>query len=134
MDTNKKIREYISAFADGELPDADLELALAALRDADGRQTWDLYHRIGDALRAEPLEAELSPGFALRLADRLAAEPTPLRRAAGRPTTAADALAAIAPAVVAGAESLGGSKMAGQGATPRDAPVADTSPAAVKRL
>lgn len=134
MDTNKKIREYISAFADGELPEADLELALAALRDADGRQTWDLYHRIGDALRAEPLEAELSPGFALRLADRLAAEPTPLRRAAGHPATAADALAAIAPAVVAGAESLGGSKMAGQGVTPRDAPVADTSPAAVKRL
>lgn len=134
MDTNKKIREYISAFADGELPEADLELALAALRDADGRQTWDLYHRIGDALRAEPLEAELSPGFALRLADRLAAEPTPLRRTAGHPATAADALAAIAPAVVAGAESLGGSKMAGQGVTPRDAPVADTSPAAVKRL
>lgn len=133
MDTNKKIREYISAFADGELPDVDFELALAALRDADGRQTWDLYHRIGDALRAEPLEAELSPGFALRLADRLAAEPTPLRRAAGRPATAADALAAIAPAVVAGAESLNGSKLGSQGVTPLDGPVADTSPA-VKRL
>ncbi len=134
MDTNKKIREYISAFADGELPDADLELALAALRDADGRQTWDLYHRIGDALRAEPLEAELSPGFALRLADRLAAEPTPLRRTAARPASAADALAAIAPAVAAGAEPLNGSKMAGQGVAPLDGPVADTSPATVKRV
>lgn len=134
MDTNKKIREYISAFADGELPDADLELALAALREADGQQTWDLYQRIGDALRGEPVGAELPPGFALRLADRLAAEPTPLRRGAGRPATAADALAEIAPAVVAGAESLNGSKMAGQGAAPHDGPAVDPVAAVVKRL
>lgn len=133
MDTNKKIHEYISAFTDGELPDADLELALAALREADGQQTWGLYHLIGDALRGESLAAELSPGFALRLADRLAAEPTPLRRAAGRPATPADALAAIAPSVVA-AESLNGSKLAGQGAVPRDGAAADPAPAAVKRL
>lgn len=134
MDTNKKIREYISAFADGELPDADLELALAALREADGLQTWDLYHQIGDALRGEPGAAELSPGFALRLADRLAAEPTPLRRGAGRPATAADALAAIAPAVVAGAESLNGSKLAGQGVSPHKGAAEEPAPAVVKRL
>lgn len=134
MDTNKKIREYISAFADGELPDADLELALAALREADGQQTWDLYHRIGDALRGEPVGAELSPGFALRLADRLAAEPTPLRRAVARPATAAGALAAIAPAVVAGADALNGSKKAGQGASPHDGPAPDPAAAVVKRL
>lgn len=134
MDTNKNIRDYISAFADGELPDADLELALAALRDADGQQTWDLYHRIGDTLRGEPPGAELSPGFALRLAGRLAAEPTPLRRPAPKPPTPADALAAIAPAVVAGAESLNGSKMAGQGVAPLDGPAAESAPAAVKRV
>lgn len=134
MDTNKKIRDYISAFADGELPDADLELALAALRDADGRQTWDLYHRIGDALRGDPLDADLSPGFALRLAERLAAEPTPLRRGAAQPATAAEALAAIAPAVVAGTESLGGGKLAGQGLAPRDGPATEPAPAAAKRL
>ena len=134
MDTNKKIREYISAFADGALPDADLELALAALREADGRQTWGLYHQIGDALRGEPAEAELSPGFAARLAERLAAEPTPLRRSTAPPATPADALAAIAPSVVAGAESLNGSKLAGQGVAPHDGPAADGAAAAVKRL
>ena len=134
MDTNKKIREYISAFADGELPDADLELALAALRDADGQQTWDLYHQIGDALRGEPVGAELSPGFALRLADRLAAEPPPLRRGAGRTATPADELAAIAPAVVAGAESLNGSARSGQGVASHEGPAAEPAPAAVKRL
>ena len=112
----------------------DLELALAALRDADGQQTWDLYHQIGDALRGEPVGAELSPGFALRLADRLAAEPTPLRRGAGRTATPADELAAIAPAVVAGAESLNGSARSGQGVASHDGPAAEPAPAAVKRL
>ena len=72
MDTNKKMRDYISAFADGELPDADLELALAALREADGREAWRLYHEIGDALRAEPAASSLSPGFAERRALDLA--------------------------------------------------------------
>ena len=42
MDTNKKIREHISALSDGELAAADLELAFAALRARDGEQAWDL--------------------------------------------------------------------------------------------
>lgn len=134
MDTNKKIREYISAFADGELPDADLELALAALRDADGRQTWDLYHQIGDALRAEPGHAELSTDFGARLADKLAGEPMPLRRATGRPGTPVEALAAIAPSVVAAGEALNGAKLAGQGAAPHDAPAPEPNPAIAKRV
>ncbi len=79
MDTNKKIREHISALKDGELPDADLELALAALRAPDGQYAWDCYHRIGDVLRAEAAP-DLSPAFAPRLAERLAAEPDGPRR------------------------------------------------------
>lgn len=134
MDTNKKMREYISAFADGELPDADLELALAALREADGQQTWGLYHGIGDSLRSEPGEAGLSPAFAARLARRLAAEPTPLRRGAGRQATPVDALAAIAPTVAAGAKALGAGKLPGKGAAPQEGPGAEPKPAAVKRL
>lgn len=108
MDTNKKMRDYISAFADGELPDADLELALAALREADGREAWQLYHEIGDALRAEPAPPILSPGFAERLAARLASEPTPLRRGAGRAPLPTEALAKIAPGVVVGADPVNG--------------------------
>jgi sigma-E factor negative regulatory protein RseA len=137
MDTNKKTRETISAFADGELPDADLELALAALREPDGRQAWELYHRIGDALRSEPGQAELTGGFATRLADKLAAEPLPLRRGAGRPASPTDELAAIVPAVVAGAagaDTLNGARQAGPELAPHDPPVADPEPAAVKRL
>ena len=75
MDTNKKIREHISALGDGELPEAELELAFAALQEPGGREAWDLYHRIGDVLRAQPVP-DLSPGFAARLA----AEPVPVKR------------------------------------------------------
>lgn len=96
MYTNKKLREQISALMDDALPEADHELALAALQASDGRRAWDAYHVIGDALRAAPAPA-LSPGFAARLAARLAAEPAPLRRAgeAADGAAAPDGLAAV---------------------------------------
>lgn len=81
MDTHKKIREHISALGDGELSTADLELAFAALQSADGQQAWNTYHRIGDVIRAQATP-ELSECFAARLAQRLAGEPAPLKRAA----------------------------------------------------
>lgn len=101
MDTNKKLREQISALKDGALPEADLELALAALQGSDGRQAWDLYHLIGDTLRDAAAYASapaLSPDFRARLAERLAAEPPPLRRAAiaAEPTGLAAVLARTA--------------------------------------
>jgi sigma-E factor negative regulatory protein RseA len=114
MDTNKKIREYISAFADGELPDADLELAMAALRERDGRDAWSLYHRIGDALRAEPDAPDLSAGFDACLARKLDAEPLPLRRGAARPAAPTDALSRIAPTVAAAVDAVNGSKLSVQ--------------------
>lgn len=77
---NKKLREHISALMDGELPDADQELALAALQEPDGQAAWELYHLIGDSLRTADTPA-LSPDFRKRLAARLAAEPAPLRHA-----------------------------------------------------
>ena len=81
MDTHKKIREHISAFADGASAAADVDLALAALQGDDGRQTWALYHHIGDVLRVDP-GPPLSPGFAASMAARLAAEPLPGKRLA----------------------------------------------------
>ena len=79
MDTHRKMRVHVSAMVDGELPAGDAELAMAALHTPDGRQSWQLYHRIGDVLRAEAAPA-LSDGFAARLAARLEAEAPPLRR------------------------------------------------------
>ena len=96
MDANKKNREFISALSDGELPDIDLELAMAALDGTEGQQAWDLYHRIGDALRAEATP-DLSPGFSERLAARLAAEPLPGKRTVTASEAADTAPAAVSP-------------------------------------
>jgi sigma-E factor negative regulatory protein RseA len=76
MNTKNMTQEQISAFADGEVPDAQLETALAALHRPDGRATWDLYHQIGDALRSDEMAFSLSSDFTARLAQRLNQEPT----------------------------------------------------------
>ncbi|MRW93239.1 transcriptional regulator [Duganella sp. FT80W] len=80
MDTQKKLREHISALADGELPDGERELAFAALATPEGQAAWRAYHLSGDVLRATP-GGGLSDGFSARLAARLALEaphvPTP---------------------------------------------------------
>jgi len=74
MGTDKKLREHISALADGELPDSERELAFAALDTPAGRAAWQAYHLTGDALR-DTASGELSDDFSTRLAARLAGEP-----------------------------------------------------------
>lgn len=68
-------REQISALADGELVDAHVNVALAALREPEEQVTWDLYHQIGDVLRSDEMDFEFSDGFAARMRARLEAEP-----------------------------------------------------------
>ncbi|MET0322774.1 MAG: sigma-E factor negative regulatory protein [Duganella sp.] len=89
MDTQKRLHENISALADGELPQSDHELALAALHTDDGRATWRAYHLTGDILR-DQADGALSDGFDARLAAALACEPA----YALQPADAADAGAA----------------------------------------
>ncbi|MES2114190.1 MAG: sigma-E factor negative regulatory protein [Pseudomonadota bacterium] len=101
MDTSKRLHENISALADGELPDSERELALAALASDDGRAAWRAYHVIGDALRAGA-DGALSDGFADRLAQRLAAEPPLAVPPAGAPAAASEG-DGDAPAVLASA-------------------------------
>lgn len=84
MDTLKRLHENISALADGELPDCEAELTLAALAGADGEAAWRAYHLVGDVLRADASGAELSEGFNARLTARLAAEPAPRPALAAR--------------------------------------------------
>jgi len=76
MNTKKTTQEQISAFADGELSGSHIDVALAALRQPDGKASWDVYHQIGDVLRSDDMAVSLSPGFAARMAARLDAEPT----------------------------------------------------------
>ncbi|HEX2605222.1 MAG TPA: sigma-E factor negative regulatory protein [Oxalicibacterium sp.] len=81
MNTNLT-REQISAFVDNELSDAHVDVALAALHKEDGRDTWNLYHQIGDALRSDDLNVHVSEGFNARMFARLDAEPTIMAPAA----------------------------------------------------
>lgn len=76
MNTNEMTREQISAFADGELHDEHVALALAATRGNEGKADWDIYHQIGDVLRSDDMAVKLSPEFAARFSARLDAEPT----------------------------------------------------------
>jgi sigma-E factor negative regulatory protein RseA len=75
MNTKMLVQERISIFADGETSDEQLDIALADLRNAEGKATWELYHQIGDLLRSDEMATPLSAGFAARMAQRLAAEP-----------------------------------------------------------
>jgi sigma-E factor negative regulatory protein RseA len=86
MDTQKRLHENISALADGELPDGERELAMAALGTAEGQAAWNAYHLTGDVLRDQASGA-LSDGFSARLAARLAAEEAAMLTPAGRAAT-----------------------------------------------
>lgn len=92
MRTNEISREQISALADGELGDQQIDMAFAALKQDEVRADWELYHQIGDVLRSDDMAVTLSPSFAARMAARLDAEPTivaPSRHAA-EPTVRAE--------------------------------------------
>ncbi|MGV7209727.1 sigma-E factor negative regulatory protein [Oxalobacteraceae bacterium A2-2] len=78
MDTSNRLHNYISALADGALPEDERELALAALATPEGQAAWRAYHLVGEALRAGVAAVQPSAAMAERLARRLADEP-PLR-------------------------------------------------------
>src|SRR5258706_4349081 len=75
------MKDRISQLMDGELDDRAAADAIQALStesragDGEARDTWRMYHLISDAMRDTPL---LSAGFAARVAEKLAAEPTVL--------------------------------------------------------
>lgn len=73
------MKDRISQLMDGELDDRAAADAIQAFSgkaeagDSEARDTWRLYHLIGDAMRDTPV---LSAGFAARVSEKLAAEPT----------------------------------------------------------
>lgn len=68
------MKTRISALMDGELERHEAASPLDALReDGDARAAWRTYHLIGDTMRDTRM---LSPGFAQRVAAKLAGEPT----------------------------------------------------------
>src|SRR4051812_31187225 len=70
------MKDTISQLMDGELDDRPAAQVIGALAsEGEARDAWRAYHLIGDAMRDTRL---LSPGFAARVMDKLAAEPTVL--------------------------------------------------------
>jgi sigma-E factor negative regulatory protein RseA len=130
------MKEKISALMDGELegkPAVDMIDALE--REGEALDAWRSYHLISDAMRDTRL---LSAGFAARVAEKLAAEPTvlaPKRQTAGSPADRGRwfALPAAAAASLAGVALVGWLAFAPQQpGAPSSAPIAQapvTSPA-----
>ena len=72
---SEQIREQVSAFLDGELPNSETELLLKRLtRDADLRDSFGRYALIGESLRGGG-HARLSQGFTARVNRAIDGEP-----------------------------------------------------------
>jgi sigma-E factor negative regulatory protein RseA len=70
------MKERISALMDGELEGRAAEEAIESLRvEGEALESWRMYHLISDGMRDTRL---LSAGFAARVSQRLAEEPTVL--------------------------------------------------------
>jgi negative regulator of sigma E activity len=120
------MKEQISALMDGELDERSAGEALERLRrDAQAGESWRVYHLISDAMRDTRL---LSAGFAARVAERLAAEPTVLAPA-GAATRPAPRFALAAAASLAAVALVGWVAFAPQPETVQ--PIAKTAPASV---
>ena len=78
MEIVKLNREHISALADGELEEEQINRTLQALRNPSEHATWNVYHQIGDAMRSIEITMPVRADFSARMAARLDAEPTVL--------------------------------------------------------
>ncbi len=78
MMTQEKISQWMDGEVDEEVDEEIERSVYRALKDDAGRETWALYHRIGDVLRDGAQCGTLSAGFTARVAQALAAEPTVL--------------------------------------------------------
>ena len=81
MNREQQIRQQVSELADGELETQHIRGLLATMQESASstlKDDWDLYHRIGDCLRNEPVTGDLSAQFSCRLRERLDAEPVVL--------------------------------------------------------
>ena len=73
---SEQIREQVSAFLDGELPDTETELLLKRLtRDGELRESFGRYALIGEALRGPAGSQILTRGFASRVNLAIDGEP-----------------------------------------------------------
>jgi sigma-E factor negative regulatory protein RseA len=120
------VKENISALMDGELEGQAADDAIHTLRgEGEALASWRTYHLISDAMRDTRL---LSAGFAARVTERLANEPTVIAPANLR-RTPAKRVALAAAASVAGVGLVGWLAFAPQPQTPKS--MAESQPPAI---
>jgi len=84
-------QETVSALMDGQLRGADLSTALRGMETADARQSWLVYHLVGDVLRFPDLaHGRHDLEFAERVRQRLDAQSWPAEQLAPAPMAAQD--------------------------------------------
>ena len=79
LDLREVRSEQLSALADGQLQGDDFAAALAWAAEDEGRDTWGVYHLVGEVLRSSDLARPVNPAFLSRLRDELAKEAPPQR-------------------------------------------------------
>jgi len=122
------MKDRISALMDGELDERAAGDTLQQVgRDGEAAAAWRTYHLIGDVLREDRV---LTPGFAARVGERLAAEPTVLAPAAA-PRQTRRWLPLPAVAVAAAVALVSWVAFAPQREQPQVTPVAEAKPAMV---
>lgn len=75
MNDDARMREYLSALADGELQGEAFAQAVAYAATEEGESAWRIYHLIGDTLRSSEVTHVADPAFLGRLREQLALEP-----------------------------------------------------------
>jgi sigma-E factor negative regulatory protein RseA len=135
------MKEKISELMDGELEDGVAAMSIDGLersmasrgQDGEAFEAWRTYHLIGDAMRDT---RSLSAGFAARVAERLAAEPTVLAPRRSRPIPQEPrkwyAVPAAAAAGLAAIGLVGWLALAPQPQVNQPAPFAQAIPAPVE--
>ena len=80
MNDDLKQREQLSALADGQLDGEEWAQALEFAAQDEGRETWQMYHLVGDALRSADLARAVDGAdFLAKLHQKMAQEPLPVR-------------------------------------------------------
>ncbi|GKS75670.1 sigma-E factor negative regulatory protein [Acidovorax sp. SUPP950] len=75
MNDDLKMREHLSALADGQLRGQEFGQAVDyASSNADGFETWQMYHLIGDVLRSSELARPVNSSLVDRLRSQIEAE------------------------------------------------------------
>ncbi|GKS90334.1 sigma-E factor negative regulatory protein [Acidovorax sp. SUPP2539] len=75
MNDDLKMREHLSALADGQLRGQEFGQAVDyASSNADGSETWQMYHLIGDVLRSSELARPVNSSLVDRLRSQIEAE------------------------------------------------------------